>query len=307
MNILHMKYAVEVARQGSFSKAAETLYVAQANLSRSIKALEDDLGITIFNRSFKGTVLTPEGEEFIGYARNILSQIESVEKRYKEQISVRRRFSISVPRASYIADAFVHFTNHISEEPIELFYMETNSAIAIENILSSDYKLGIIRYDAEHDRYFKKLLEEKNLTYEVVAEFYYVLIMSKNGQLAQKASLRFSDLYDAVEIVHGDPYVPKLPVKCAARSEQSGELPRTIHLFERGGQFDLLSENAETFMWVSPVPERMLERHGLVQRECRDRTRLYKDLLIYRKEYELSSLDKAFIDELTESRRRTLK
>ena len=73
-----MKYAVEVARLGSLSKAAETLIIAQPNISRSIKDLEADLGITIFNRSAKGMVLTPEGEEFINYAQNILKQIKIV-------------------------------------------------------------------------------------------------------------------------------------------------------------------------------------------------------------------------------------
>ena len=62
MNILHIKYAVEVARLGSLNKAAETLLIAQPNISRSIKELEGDLGITIFNRSAKGIVLTPEGD-----------------------------------------------------------------------------------------------------------------------------------------------------------------------------------------------------------------------------------------------------
>ena len=75
MNILHMKYAVEVARLGSLNKAAETLLIAQPNISRSIKELEADLGISIFTRSAKGMELTPEGEEFIDYAKSILKQI----------------------------------------------------------------------------------------------------------------------------------------------------------------------------------------------------------------------------------------
>ena len=81
MNILHMKYAVEVARLGSLNKAAETLIIAQPNISRSIKELEADLGITIFQRSAKGMVLTPDGEEFMDYARDILLRIEKIEQR----------------------------------------------------------------------------------------------------------------------------------------------------------------------------------------------------------------------------------
>ena len=84
MNILHLKYAVEVAKAGSLSKAAEALYMNQPNLSRAIKELEASLGITIFGRSAKGVYVTPEGEEFLGYARKILSQIDEVEDLYAE-------------------------------------------------------------------------------------------------------------------------------------------------------------------------------------------------------------------------------
>ena len=84
MNVLHMKYAVEVANNGSLNKAAEKLYIAQPNLSRAIKELEASLGITIFDRSAKGMVMTPAGEEFINYAKNILKQIDEVELIYKQ-------------------------------------------------------------------------------------------------------------------------------------------------------------------------------------------------------------------------------
>ena len=103
MNITHMKYAYEVAKVGSLSKAAEKLFVAVPNLSRSIKELEADLGITIFDRSVKGMRLTPDGEEFVQYARRILRQIGEMEQLYKGTLQKKQQFSISVPRASYIA------------------------------------------------------------------------------------------------------------------------------------------------------------------------------------------------------------
>ena len=76
MNIVHLKYAVEIARTGSLNKAAENLYMAQPNLSRAIKELEADLGIAIFERSSRGMVATPDGEEFLRYAKKILEQVD---------------------------------------------------------------------------------------------------------------------------------------------------------------------------------------------------------------------------------------
>ena len=87
-----MKYAVEVANVGSINKASETLLIAQPNLSRAIKELEADLGITIFDRSARGMVLTHDGEIFIGYARQILKQIQEVENLYRGGTSKRSIF-----------------------------------------------------------------------------------------------------------------------------------------------------------------------------------------------------------------------
>lgn len=303
MNLLHMKYAVEVARLGSLNKAAESLIIAQPNISRSIKELEADLGITVFQRSAKGMLLTPEGEEFINYAKNILRQIDEVEMLYKHGTQKKRKFSISVPRACYISDAFAEFSKTIGADPAEIFYKETNSQRAINNIINNDYNLGIIRYAENYDRYFKNMLEEKGLAYEMVAEFTYILIMSEKNPLSQKREITFDDLQPFIEIAHADPYVPSLPLSKVVKEELPDNIDRRIFIFERASQFDLLSENPDTFMWVSPASDKVLSRYGLVQRRCVDNKKIYKDVLIHKEGYRLSKLDKQFITALCESKR----
>lgn len=304
MNILHMKYAVEVARVGSLNKASETLLIAQPNLSRSIKELEADLGITIFDRTAKGMFLTPDGETFIGYAKDILKQIDQVDSMYKNGIVKKQKFSISVPRACYISDAFARFSKTLTEEPAEIFYKETNSQRTINNILNHDYNLGIIRYAENYDKYFKSMLEEKGLTYEMVTEFTYSLIMSANNPLAQKENITYDDLKGYIEIAHADPYVPSLPLAKVVKEELPDNIDRRIFIFERASQFDLLSENPETFMWVSSAPKKVLDRYNLVQKKCIDNKKVYKDVLIYQTGYKLTKIDKQFITELCESKRK---
>ena len=304
MNILHMKYAVEVAKLGSLSKAAEALMTAQPNVSRSIKELEADLGITLFVRSAKGMELTVEGEEFIGYAKEILGQIENVERFYKNGAQKKKRFSVSVPRACYISEAFAEFSKEIGNDSAEIFYKETNSQRTIKNLLESDYKLGIIRYAESYDKYFKDMLEEKGFNYELVAEFSYILIMSKDNPLAALDEITFDDLASYIEIAHADPYVPSLPLSKIIKDELPDNVSRRIFIFERASQFDLLSENPETFMWVSPASDKLLERYGLVQRSCAENKRVYKDVLIYAEGYKLSALDKKFITAVCKSKRR---
>lgn len=302
MNVLHMKYTVEIARTGSINKASEALLVAQPNLSRAVKELEGSLGIIIFDRSSKGMTLTADGENFVRYAQKILNQIDDLESMYNGCTVNKQRFSISVPRASYISQAFARFTRNLGSEPAELFYKETNSYRAIKNILNEDYKLGIIRYSNTFDRYYEDMLEEKELTGVQVAEFQYRLVMSRDSSLAAKENIRFKDLLPFIEIAHGDPYVPSLPLSVVKKEEFPENISRRIFVFERASQFDLLSENPETYMWVSPLPKELLDRYGLVQRVCYENKKHYKDILIRRKDYRLTALDQCFITEVCASR-----
>lgn len=307
MNLLHLKYALEVARSGSLSKASETLLIAVPNISRSIKDLEADLGITIFERTKNGMQLTPEGEELMGFARSILVQIDQLEGFYKKGTPKKKKFSISVPRASYISEAFAIFSNSVNAEPMELFYKETNSDRAIKNVLSNDYNLGIIRYSANYDKHFKAMLAEKNLHGELITEFTYSLIMSESSPLAARENIMFEDLTDLTEIAHADPYVPSLAPSKVFKEELPNNTNKKIFIFERGSQFEILSKNKNTFMWVSPVPTPLLEKYGLIQRKCNENKRIYRDVLIYKEGYSLTMLDRNFITQLCESKRKYIK
>lgn len=304
MNLLHLKYAIEVAKCGSMGKASETLLIATPNLSRSIKELEADLGIQIFERTKNGMILTPQGEEFLNYGKEILKQIDDVEKFYKEGAPKKQKFSISVPRACYISEAFAEFSKTLSNEPAEIFYKETNSQRTINNMLNHEYKLGIIRYAADYDRYFKTMLEEKGFQYELVTEFSYSLIMSENSPLAKKENIAFSDLKGYIEIAHADPFVPSMPLSKVVKEELSDNIERRIFVFERASQFELLSVNPQTFMWVSPPPESLLEKYGIVLKKCPENKKVYKDVLIYKKGYKFTHLDRQFITKLCESKRK---
>lgn len=307
MNILYLKYAIEVAKTGSINKAAETLYVAQPNVSRAIKELESQLEITIFDRNKKGMKLTAEGELLVQYGKKILKQIDEVEEIFKDGKKNNKVFSISVPRSSYIADAFSKFsTSLVYEKECEVFYKETNSQRVMKNVIEDDFKLGIIRYAKKYEKQFKERFIEKKLRYEYISEFSYVLLVNKNSPLLEIDQVHFADLTDFIEIAHADPYVPSLPLAVVKKEELPDNIKRRIYLYERCSQFEVLSTNDETFMWVSPVPKEVLDRYGLVQIKCLDNKKIYEDVLIYKDDYVLSDLDKLFITELCNSKRKHL-
>ena len=307
MNLLHMKYAVEIAETKSINKAAEKLFVGQSALSRAIKELEASLGVTLFERSAKGMFLTPDGEVFVRYAKNVLKQVDDIENIFSEGKTAKKQFSVSVPRASYIADAFAKFSKLIENgTEAELFYKETNAMRAIKNILNDEFKLGIIRYAESYDKYYKEMMDEKGLAYELITEFRYMLLMNRESPLAKKEKITYEDLRELVMIAHADPYVPSLPLAQVKKEELPDNSDRKIFVFERASQFELLAENHDTFMWSSPIPQSLLDRYGLVQRYCDENKRMYKDILIHRRDYTLSELDNMFVSELVKAKRRTM-
>ncbi len=305
MNLLHMKYAVEIAETNSLNKAAEHLFVGQSALSRAVKELELNLGVTLFERSAKGMTLTPDGETFIGYARGVLKQVENIENVFKKKSAVKKSFSLSAPRSSYICEAFADFSKGFSAfDDIEVFYSETNTMRTVKNVMQDDFRLGIVRYAEELDRYYKSLFDEESLNYEVICEFRYVLLASEKSTLAEKEAVSFDDLKGYIEILHADPSVPSLPFSDLKKTEKPDGTGKKIYVFERASQFELLSKNPDTFMWVAPVSDEIMQRYSLCNLPCGENNRLYKDVLVYKKDYSLTELDNRFIDLLVKAKRR---
>ena len=125
--------------------------------------------------------------------------------------------------------------------------------------------------------------------------------MNKKCPIAAKPGIKVSDLNNFIEIARADQFVPSLPLSTVKQDELDKNISRRIFVFERASQFDLLSKNPETFMWVSLVPDKVLERYDLVNRECENDRPVYRDMLVYKKDYVLSDLDNDFIKELKET------
>lgn len=306
MNVLHIKYAVEIAKTKSISKAAESLYTAQPNLSRAIKELEEDIGITIFKRTSKGIAVTPEGEEFLQYARRIVEELDEIENIYKNEKSRKQKFSVSVPRAGYIAQAFAEFTCALDDAAsADIYYKETSTENTVNNVFTGEYNLGIIRYPTSSDKYFKSVLSEKKLAFETITEFSCVILVSENHPLAKKQDIVPSNLSGYVEITHAD--APSVPGNDTKKTKLSENPCKRITVFERASQLVLLEKVPGAFMWTSPVPDELMKKYNLVQIKFGpSNKKLYKDVLIYRNGYQLTELDKRFITDVCNAKRKYL-
>lgn len=299
MNLQHLKYAIEVARHKSISKAAEALYLNQPYLSKAIRELESEIGIGIFNRTSRGVIPTKQGEEFLAHAQELLDHVAEVENLYKVKQKETYHFEIAVPIACYISQAFVEFVQELTElSLVKVDYYETNTMTAIDRVVEHDSSLGIIRYQNSYEDYFLRYLESKDLIATPIWQFEYHLIMSQLSPLAAKEQVDYADLEPLIEISHGDPTVPSLPVSILMEMKKREQSKREIVVYERQSQFELLCDIPETYMWASPTPKKVLDGFPLVQKQCKMPDNQYTDMLIYRKGYRLTREDRLFIQKV---------
>ncbi|MGN0424803.1 MAG: LysR family transcriptional regulator [Acetatifactor sp.] len=300
MNTTYLNYALEIERVGSISQAAQNLYMAQPNLSKAIRELEKELGFTIFKRTAKGVRPTEEGTEFLYHARQIMEQVGAVERISQRIGTDKLKYKISIPRGSYIVDGFTSFLSELElEKGMEVTINETNALGTISNVADRGYNLGIIRYQMVDEAHYLTMLKNNHLTYETIWEFEYVLVMSKNHPLANKETIKPEDLSEYTKITHGDIELPHV-----RRINHETEMaPRNvIYVYERGSQFDLLTNVPTTYMWVSPIPQKLLDKLQLVQRICRAEDNLYKDVMIFREDYHITEHDRLFQKKIYESK-----
>lgn len=300
MNTLHLKYAVEIEKTGSISRAADNLFMGQPTLSKTIRELENYLGYKIFERTSKGVKPSDRGEEFLTYAKKILAEVERIEQIPLAEDKKTQVLDVAVPRATYIAYTFSRFAAGLDpEKNTAITYKETNAMRTINKISIGEYHLGVIRYQTEHEGYFTDFLRKKNFKLELLYEYNSLALMDKRHPLAGKKNLKYSDFAACTELLHGDnivPYfVPSRPEK------QFPGFDKHIYIFERGTQFELLNSVRDSYMWVSPLPQEVLDRHSLVQRRCDFPNGCMRDVLICLDDYKPTETEKAFLKALKET------
>ena len=288
LNLQQLRYVVEIERTGSISKAAKNLFMGQPNLSKAVKDLENEIRITIFKRTAHGVEPTPMGEQFLSYARTILSQMDELESLYKSDGQESFQMAVSVPRATYIAEAFTSFLNRApSDAALEVHFKETNAMTAISDVAGGESAFGIIRVQNAHEDYFFSYLKSLKLEFSTLWEFRMCLLMANTHPLA---------LDGYPEIVHGDIQVPSLSFSQINREAVLKGKKKRIYVYDRGSQLSLLQNLSGSYMWVSPVPFDFLSEHGLVMKECPMADKMNKDLIVYRPRHLFTAAEQEFLD-----------
>ena len=186
MTLQQLKYVVMVAKKGTISEAAQSLFISQPSLTNAIKELEKELQITIFNRTNKGIYISKEGEEFLGYARQVLEQTNLLEERYLKSTPVKRNFCVSTQHYSFAINAFVDFIQEYGREEYDFSLRETATHEIIEDVTRLKSEIGILYLNDFNETILMKLIRENNLKFEELFQAKPHIFISSHNPLAKK-------------------------------------------------------------------------------------------------------------------------
>lgn len=165
MTLQQLKYAIEIAACGSMNEAAKRLFISQPSLSNAIKELESELGIVIFDRTNRGISVSPEGSEFLGYARQIIEQTELIENRYHGIKLKPLQFSISTQHYAFAVDAFVKLLKQKDIAEYHFSLRETRTYEIIEDVKTLHSDIGILYINDLNAKVMNKIFSENNLKF----------------------------------------------------------------------------------------------------------------------------------------------
>lgn len=194
MTLQQLKYAITIADCNSMNKAAQALFISQPSLSASIKELENEIGITIYKRTNKGITITPEGEEFLGYARQVSEQYELINQRYIDKNSFKKKFSVSMQHYSFAVKAFVELVKQFGMDEYEFAVHETKTYEVIENVKNFKSELGVLYLNDFNKNVLTKIFKENNLVFIDLFECKTFVYLWKGNPLANKELITMEDL-----------------------------------------------------------------------------------------------------------------
>lgn len=206
MTLQQLRYAVCIAEEKSMNKAAQKLFITQPTLSGTMRDLEEEIGIQLFYRSNRGVVITPEGEEFLGYARQMVEQYRLLEERFVQKQNPRQKFSVSMQHYTFAVQAFIAMAKEFGMEDYEFAVHETKTYEVIENVKNQKSELGILYLNEFNEKALQKIFREKELEFHDLFFCGIYVYLWKKHPLAGKKVITFEDLreYPCLSFEQGD-------------------------------------------------------------------------------------------------------
>ena len=196
MKLQQLRYVVKVAECGSITVASRRLFLSQPSITASIRDLENEMGVHIFERTNKGVIVSEEGETFLGYARQVLDQADLLEGKYKGTSEQVPHFSVSCQHYSFAVNAFVDVIREFDAARYDFTLREEQTHEIIEDVAHMKSELGIL-YLSEHNReVIERMLAANELVFEGLFCATPHVFVCSDHPLADHASVTLEDLED---------------------------------------------------------------------------------------------------------------
>lgn len=194
LTLLQLRYTVAVAEEGSINKAAEKLFVSQPSLSAAIQGIEKEVGRMLFKRTTRGMQLTADGAEFLGYARQVLQQMDMLEDNFHGGQNRKKRFSVSTQHYTFAANAFVELVQHADDPNYEFSLLEGKTSEIIENVRTMKSELGILYLSEFNESVIRKVLSDDGLTFTPLLTASPHVFLCRTHPFADRSRVTLSDL-----------------------------------------------------------------------------------------------------------------
>lgn len=194
MTLQQLRYMITIVNCGSISEAAKQLFITQPSLSNAVKELEQEYGITIFNRNPKGISLSLDGSEFLSYARQVLEQADLLEQHYLKKLPAKRICSISTQHYAFAVNAFVNLVERQDHDEYEFTLRETRTYEIIEDVKNFRSELGIVYLNDFNEKVLEKLFKDSGLNFHPLFEASPHVFISSSHPLSSRSSVTMEEL-----------------------------------------------------------------------------------------------------------------
>ncbi len=195
MTLQQLKYVITAADAGSISKASKLLFISQPSLTNAIKDLEEEMNISIFNRTNKGISISKEGEIFLGYARQVLEQAYLLEDKYLHQSKRKQQFCVSTQHYSFAVNAFVDLIKEYGHDEYDFSLRETQTYEIIDDVARMKSEIGVLYLNSFNEPVIRKILRTHQLMFHDLFTAKPHIFISSRHPLAKRERVSMEELH----------------------------------------------------------------------------------------------------------------
>jgi DNA-binding transcriptional LysR family regulator len=194
LTLQKLRYIIEIVNSGSIKTAADRLFISQPSLSAAMQDLEKELGIKVFQRTNKGIVLSADGAEFLGYARQVVEQADLLERRYTNRKPTKQHFSVSTQHYAFVVSAFVSLIQQYGADEYEMLFRDTRTHEILDDVSNMRSEIGVIYLNDFNEKVLRRFLEQNKLEFHPLFTAKPHIFVSAQNPLATQESVSIEDL-----------------------------------------------------------------------------------------------------------------